>query len=90
MGFKYRDRQTIIADILRSTCSRKEGVRKTKILQSANLSLAMFNKYLNVLEANGYILIEEGVYRPTRKGHEFLENVRNNMLRDNMLRMTYK
>ncbi len=71
---RYRDKKTIVADIIRSTYNNGKGVRKTNILQKANLSTAMLNRYLGTLMRKGYILNEGCFYRPTKKGLTFLEN----------------
>ena len=78
--FKYRDRMSIISDILRTvTNSSGKGKRKTQIMQSANLNFDQVNKYLSFLISNGYIRIERSevyrgpVYRATSKGLNFVK-----------------
>ena len=73
--FKYRDRRTIIADILKAITKSKRGVRKTQIIQSANLNCSLLNKYLDLLFQNGFILVDGRVYKLTQRGMEFLENI---------------
>lgn len=75
-AFKYRDRAKIIADILSSLIIRPEGKRKTNIMQSANLSSDLLNKYLDLLLRNGYILVENNtVYKLTPRGLKLLQNL---------------
>ena len=78
--FKYRDRISIISDILKTvTNSSGKGKRKTQIMQSANLKNDQVNKYLSFLLSNGYIKIERSelhggsVYRATSKGLNFMK-----------------
>jgi len=76
LTFKYRDRATIIADILGSLVERPDGKRKTNIKQSANLSSDLLNKYLDLLLRNGYIMINDGdVYRLTQRGLKLWQNL---------------
>jgi len=79
--FFKRDRATIIADILKSLRYNPKGKRKTKIMQSANLSYDQLNRYLDLLMRNGYVMVEGHVYKPTSRGLEFLENVEGNYLK---------
>ncbi|MFX1495825.1 MAG: winged helix-turn-helix domain-containing protein [Promethearchaeota archaeon] len=78
MQSRYRNKQTIIADILQST-NRRKGITKTNIIQSANLSWTMFKRYLDILVSNGYILTEGRAYKPTKKGYAFLESMRSDI-----------
>jgi predicted transcriptional regulator len=74
--FKYRDRATIIADILASLIGKPDGKRKTNIKQSANLSSDLLNKYLDLLLRNGYVMINNGeVYRLTQRGLKLWQNL---------------
>jgi len=77
--FKYRDRVSIISDILKTVKnSSSKGKRKTQIMQSANLNYDQVNKYLALLISNGYIEKERSeihgglVYRATGKGLNFV------------------
>ena len=86
--FKYRDRVSIISDILRTvTNSSGKGKRKTQIMQSANLNYDQVNKYLSFLINNGYIKIEHSeiygrpVYRATSKGLNFVKFLETENLR---------
>ena len=82
--FFKRDRATIIADILKSLRYNPRGKRKTKIMQSANLSYDQLNKYLDLLMRNGYVMVEGHMYKPTSRGLEFLETVEGNYLKMKM------
>jgi len=74
--FKHRDSAEIMADILKAVEKSSRGIRKTNIMQSANLSFDQVNKYLDLLIRNGYIITQDGyVYKPTEKGLKFLENL---------------
>jgi predicted transcriptional regulator len=76
LGFKNRDRATIIADILNTLVNNPKGKRKTNIRQSANLSSYMSDKYLEFLLHNDFIKIEEGgIYKTTTKGLRLLQNL---------------
>jgi len=72
-AFKYRDRVTIVFDILSSVRNSKEGRRKTQIMQSANLNYAQTKKYLNYLTDCGFLMVtDRQIYVITGKGSEFL------------------
>jgi len=86
--FKYRDRTSIISDILKTvTNSAGKGKRKTQIMQSANLNFDQVNKYLSFLIGNGYLKIEcpeihgGPVYRATSKGLNFVKFLETEKLR---------
>lgn len=71
--FKYRDRVTIVSDILQSVRTSKEGRKKTQIMQSANLNYAQTKKYLNYLTDCGFLKVtDRQIYVITGKGSEFL------------------
>jgi predicted transcriptional regulator len=74
-AFKYRDRYTITADILKAITRSKRGARKTHIMQRANLNTISLNKYLDLLLRNGYVISEGRLYKLTGRGMEFLENI---------------
>jgi len=81
-AFKKRDRPTIMADILKSVTGTQRGKRKTNIMQSANLSSDLVNKYLDVLLRNGFVVLADGyMYKPTSKGLRFLQNLENDYLK---------
>jgi len=74
-GFKYRDRPSIIGDILDSITSDPKGKTKTSIMREANLSLEQVNKYLQHLVISGMIKAADPIeaqevarYRLTSRG----------------------
>ena len=78
--FKYRDRVSIMGDILKTVTNsgKGRGKRKTQIMQGANLNFDQVNKYLGWLISNGYIEAEHSeihgpVYRVTSKGLNFVK-----------------
>ena len=74
--FKYRDRVTIIFDILDTVKKSREGKRKTQIMQSANLNYAQTKKYLNYLTDCGFLVVtERQTYIITNEGSRFLQFV---------------
>lgn len=71
---KNRDQLTIMAHILEAIRIKKSK-KKTQIMQSANLSTSLADKYLNLLVRNGYVILEdENMYKVTRKGSHFLQS----------------
>ncbi len=75
--FKYRDRATIISDILDAIHRDPKGKTKTSIMRATNLNFDQANKYLNFLtlcdivraadplrsqEVARYKLTEKGIY----------------------------
>jgi predicted transcriptional regulator len=79
-NFKYRDRVSIIGDILMSIKnSAEKGKKKTQIMQSANLNYDQANKYLALMISNDYIREEntptrrERLFKATSKGLNFIE-----------------
>lgn len=73
--FKYRDRVTIIGDILQSVKdSPGKEKRKTQIMQSANLNYFQIKKYLNYLLNCGFLTrTDKETYVVTEKGSRFLQ-----------------
>jgi len=74
-GFKYRDRASIIGDILNTINSDPKGKTKTSIMRDANLSFDQANKYLHHLMLSGVVRAaspadsqEIARYRLTSKG----------------------
>ena len=74
-GFKYRDRTSIISDILDSINSDPKGKAKTRIMRDANLSLKQVDTYLLHLTISGLIKASDPIesqeiarYRLTEKG----------------------
>jgi len=79
--FKYRDKMTIMGDILKSVRTSKKGLKQTQIMQSANLSYVQTKKYLNYLTNVGFVVFTEGrTYLITEKGSKFLLSVEMQML----------
>jgi predicted transcriptional regulator len=76
--FKYRDRVSIISDILKAVKDspgkgKGKGKRKTQIMQSANLNYLQMKKYLNYLLNCGFlVLTEKETYVVTAEGSRFL------------------
>ena len=71
-AFKYRDRTTIINDLLK-TIKYKREVRKTQIMQSANLNYIQTKQYLNYLMGCGLVIVtEKDTYMITEKGSKYL------------------
>jgi len=72
-SFKYRDRITIIGDILKSVRNSKNGMKQTQIMQSANLNYVQTKKYLHYLTNAGLMVFtERRTYLITEKGSKFL------------------
>jgi predicted transcriptional regulator len=71
--FAKRDRVSIIVAILETLKEKREGRRKTNIMQSANLSTEQVSKYLELLYINGMVRKDGGTYQVTRRGVEFLD-----------------
>ena len=76
-SFKYRDRMTIVIDILKAVRNSGNGKRKTQIMQSANLNCAQMKRYLDYLTDRGLIRItdEESKFKITNKGFRFLSSL---------------
>lgn len=71
--FKYRDRVTIVKDILKSVTEKKEGKKLTQIMQSANLNYVQTKKYLHYMLVNGFLAFtEKETYKITKEGSKFL------------------
>ena len=68
---KYRKRLQIIADILYIA---REGARKTTIMNDANISYKLLNRYLREVLNSGLVEIENNNYILTMKGQMFLNN----------------
>jgi len=90
LSFKYRDRTSIIGDILSSISSDPKGKTKTSIMRGANLNFDQANKYLHLLALKGLIKLEGPLghqeiarYRLTRKGLTILREA-------TMWRFTFK
>ena len=74
-GFKYRDRLTIIIDILNAVNGCPRGKNKTSIMQAANLSSYQVEKYLNLLVVTDLLKIENSVYKSTEKGQRLAKDL---------------
>ena len=71
----YRSRDDIVVDILKAASGR---VKKTHIMQKANLNPLMFRKYFPALLRNGLIVEEDdpdggSLYRLTNNGRDLLK-----------------
>lgn len=71
--FAKRDRVSIIVAILETLNNKREGRRKTNIMQSANLSTDQVGKYLELLYINGMVKKDGNIYQVTHRGVEFLD-----------------
>ena len=78
--FKYRDRATIVAEILDTIYRDPKGKTKTGIMRAANLNFAQANQYLNhlllcdIVKASDPLRSQEAArYRLTEKGCRFLK-----------------
>jgi len=79
--FKYRDRATIIEDILNSINRDPRGKTKTSVMRGANLSFEQTNKYLDLLLLCDVIKAvdplksqEDARYRLTEKGFRLVRD----------------
>lgn len=85
-SFKYRDRVTIISDILKSVSNSPTGKKKTQIMQSANLNYVQANRYIKLLVMNGFILITDmETYKITTKGLRFLQTIEQQKIRTRLM-----
>jgi predicted transcriptional regulator len=66
---KNRDRVSIVANILEIAAS---GTKKTNLMNSANLSFAVLEKYLYFIIGAGLIRHVGSIYELTDRGQEFL------------------
>jgi len=80
-NFKYRDRATIIGDILDTIYRDPKGKTKTSIMRSTNLNFDQANKYLSslilcdIVRATDPLRSQEAArYRLTSKGVNLLKN----------------
>jgi predicted transcriptional regulator len=79
--FRYRDRATIIGDILDTIYRDTKGKTKTGLMRATNLNFDQVNKYLNflmicdIVKATDPLRSQElARYRLTEKGVRFLKN----------------
>ena len=71
---KYRNRVSIMSDILASIKFSKKGLKKTQIMQSANLNYLQTKKYLSYMLNCGFLVVtERETYAITPKGTCFLQ-----------------
>jgi len=73
-AFKYRDRTTIVSDVLQTVKDSRRGMKKTQIMQSANLNYIQTKKYLNYMLNYGFLVVtERDIYVITEKGNRYLQ-----------------
>jgi len=73
-SFKYRDRATIIGDILKSVRMSKDGKKMSQIMQSANLNYIQTKKYLSYLLSCGFLVYtQKKTYVITQSGSKYLQ-----------------
>ena len=65
-----RRRIDILADILEVAV---RGAKKTRIMNNANLSHSLLEKYLKYTVGVGFLQLNNGSYETTEKGRKFLE-----------------
>jgi len=68
-----RQKLEILRDILMNVKEMKRGLRRTRIMYSANLSCDLLKQYLNICLSNGFLQEEEGFYHITLKGNKYLK-----------------
>lgn len=66
---KRRSEREITSNILNLSI---DEINKTKLLSHANLNSKLLNKYLASLTDNGFLEKQDGRYKTTEKGAEFL------------------
>ena len=79
MSKKHRNTYDIFYDMLLEVKKSKRGLRKSHIMQKANLSYDQLQKFLPKLEENMYLIGVEGFYQITRKGESWLRRFRSLM-----------
>jgi len=67
---RRRARHDIIMEILKAA---KGGEKKTRIMQTAQLSFHQLEQYLNALNHAGFIVEESGFWKTTEKGLHVIE-----------------
>lgn len=79
--FKYRDRASIIKDILETVNGDAKGKTKTSIMRGANLNFEQVNRYLDFLTLSDVVRAtsplkgqELARYRITQRGLKFLRS----------------
>ena len=72
--FKYRDRTTIMIDILDAVRNSRKEKKKTHIMQSVKMNHLQTEKYLNYLIGCGYLVgTNKETYVLTKDGFRFLQ-----------------
>jgi predicted transcriptional regulator len=85
-AFKYRDRTSIMTQILETVHTSRDGRKKTQIMQSANLNYLQTKKYLNYMMNCGFLIVtERETYIITEKGHKFLYSIELERIRNTVL-----
>jgi predicted transcriptional regulator len=75
-AFKYRDRVSIMADILKTVKTARDGGSKYQIMQNARLNYIQTKKYLGYMQNAGFLVVSERqTYLITDKGCRFLQAV---------------
>lgn len=69
---RRRDRHDIIGEILKTAAG---GQKKTYIMYKARLSHSQLKLYLELLDRNGMIVQNDGVYMTTPKGLSFVKEL---------------
>jgi len=81
-----RRRLNILADVLNAA---GKGTRKTRIMQNANLSFALLEKYLRESLSLGLLRANHFGYEVTQKGQRFLEQYDELYSRHSRARMVF-
>lgn len=80
-AFKYRDRQSIISDILKVVSRSNKGRKKSQIMQAARLNTFQANRYLELCLRNGYVIVDGIQYKLSGRGLEYLENIEREIIK---------
>jgi predicted transcriptional regulator len=80
-AFKYRDRQSIISDILWVVSRSNKGRKKSQIMQAARLNTFQANRYLELCLRNGYVIVDGIQYKLSGRGLEYLENIEREIIK---------
>lgn len=73
MKAKHRSRERIIYEILKIS---RDPSNKTRLVFGANLNFQIIEGYLEDLKSSGMIREENGIFRATSKGREYVEKYR--------------
>jgi predicted transcriptional regulator len=75
-AFKYRDRVSIMGDILKTVKTAGDGGSKYHIMQNARLNYIQTKKYLGYMQNCGFLVVSERqTYLITEKGYRFLQAI---------------